>query len=101
LSVKEAVIEAATLRLRPILMTSLATVLGALPIALALGASAQSRVSMGIVVIGGLMFSLVLTLYVVPALYSYLSTVKKAIVVPTKEDFEERQQSEIDEVLVK
>jgi multidrug efflux pump len=56
---------------------------------------------MGIVVIGGLMFSLVLTLYVVPALYSYLSTVKKAIVVPTKEDFEERQQSEIDEVLVK
>lgn len=101
LSIKEAVIEAATLRLRPILMTSLATVLGALPIALALGASAQSRVSMGIVVIGGLMFSLVLTLYVVPALYSYLSTVKKEIVVPTKEAFEEQPKAEVDEVLAK
>ena len=77
LRIKEAVIEAATLRLRPILMTSLATVLGALPIALALGASAQSRVSLGIVIIGGLLFSLALTLYVVPALYAYLSTEKR------------------------
>jgi multidrug efflux pump len=64
-----AVIDAAALRLRPILMTSLATALGALPIALALGAGAQSRVSLGIVVIGGLMFSLILTLFVIPAMY--------------------------------
>ena len=69
----DAAVEAARLRLRPILMTSIATMLGALPIALALGAGSHSRVSMGIVVIGGLLFSLVLTLYVIPAVYSYLS----------------------------
>src|SRR6187549_1711922 len=69
----EAIHEAAVLRLRPILMTSIATMLGALPIALALGAGSHSRVSMGIVVIGGLLFSLILTLYVIPAVYSYLS----------------------------
>lgn len=73
LSLTEAVIEGATLRLRPILMTSLATALGALPIALALGAAAKSRIPMGITIIGGLMFSLILTLYVIPALYSLIS----------------------------
>jgi len=69
----DAVIEAATQRLRPILMTSLATLLGALPIALALGAASKSRSSLGIVIIGGLLFSLILTLYVIPALYTYMS----------------------------
>lgn len=69
----QAVQEAAVSRLRPILMTSLATILGALPIALALGAGAKSRVSLGIVIIGGLIFSGFLTLYVIPAVYSYLS----------------------------
>ena len=73
----EAVIEAAALRLRPILMTSLATMLGAMPIALALGAGAKSRISMGIVVIGGILFSLILTLFVIPAIYSFLSRKKK------------------------
>ncbi len=73
LPLKEAVLEAATLRLRPILMTSLATMLGALPIALALGAAAKSRVPMGIAIIGGLIFSLILTLYIVPALYTLIS----------------------------
>jgi multidrug efflux pump len=68
-----AALEASTQRFRPILMTSLATVLGALPIALALGAGSKSRVSMGIVIMGGLMFALVLTLYVIPALYTYFS----------------------------
>ncbi|MCK9400927.1 MAG: efflux RND transporter permease subunit [Bacteroidales bacterium] len=78
LSLHEAVIDAATRRLRPILMTSLATALGALPIAMALGASSQSRIPMGITIIGGLIFSLVLTLFVIPALYTYLSrNVKK------------------------
>ncbi len=72
-SLNDAVIEAATLRLRPILMTSLATALGALPIALAIGAAAKSRVPMGITIIGGLLFSLILTLYVIPALYSFIS----------------------------
>ncbi|QJD96427.1 efflux RND transporter permease subunit [Mucilaginibacter robiniae] len=65
----EAVVEAATARLRPILMTSLAVVLGAVPIAFALGAGAKSRVSLGIVIMGGMMFSLVLTLYVIPMMY--------------------------------
>jgi multidrug efflux pump len=68
---------AAAARFRPILMTSLATMLGALPIALALGGSAKSRVSMGIVVIGGLFFSLVLTLFVIPAMYTFFSKAKK------------------------
>ena len=54
-------------------MTSLATTLGALPIALALGAAAKSRIPMGIAIIGGLLFSLVLTLYIVPALYTLIS----------------------------
>jgi multidrug efflux pump subunit AcrB len=80
LSIREAVIDAATQRFRPILMTSLATVFGVLPIALALGAAAKSRVSMGIAIIGGLLFSLILTLYVIPALYTYLSTQKKSAV---------------------
>ncbi|TXI81555.1 MAG: efflux RND transporter permease subunit [Flavobacteriales bacterium] len=74
----DAVVDAATQRLRPILMTTLAMALGALPIALGLGAAAKSRIPMGIVIIGGLMFSLVLTLYVVPALYSVMSREKRA-----------------------
>ncbi len=69
----QAVIEASKQRLRPILMTSLATSFGALPIALSLGASAASRVPLGIVVVGGLIFSLVLTLFVIPAVYTFLS----------------------------
>jgi multidrug efflux pump len=73
---KEAVIEAATMRLRPILMTSLAMSLGALPLALSLGAASTSRIPLGIVIVGGIMFSLVLTLFVIPAMYSFLSSKK-------------------------
>lgn len=69
----EAVIEAAAQRLRPILMTSLATALGALPIALSLGAASTSRIPLGIVIVGGLLFSLILTLFVIPAVYTYIS----------------------------
>jgi len=69
----QAVVEAATQRLRPILMTSLATSLGALPIALSLGAAATSRIPLGIVVVGGILFSLVLTLFVIPAVYTFIS----------------------------
>jgi multidrug efflux pump len=76
--ISEAIIEASAARLRPILMTSLAIALGALPIAMALGAAAKSRMSMGIVIIGGTLFSLVLTLYVIPAIYSMWSRVHKA-----------------------
>jgi len=70
---RSAVLEAASQRLRPILMTSLATALGALPIALSLGAASTSRMPLGIVVVGGLMFSLVLTLFVIPAVYTFIS----------------------------
>jgi hydrophobe/amphiphile efflux-1 (HAE1) family protein len=77
-TVREAIQEAAAARLRPILMTSIATALGAMPIALALGAGSKSRMAMGIVIVGGIMFSLILTLYVIPAIYSYLSREHKA-----------------------
>jgi multidrug efflux pump len=77
--VKDALIEAATARMRPILMTSLATILGALPIAMALGSGSKSRMGMGIVIIGGLFLSMVLTLFVIPAIYSYLVRDKKEV----------------------
>lgn len=70
---REAVLEASAQRLRPILMTSLATALGALPIALSIGAAATSRMPLGIVIVGGIMFSLLLTLFVIPAVYTYIS----------------------------
>ncbi len=72
----QAIRNASAARLRPILMTSLAIALGALPIALSLGAASKSRVGMGIVIVGGTIFSLILTLYVVPAVYSLLSRTK-------------------------
>jgi len=73
----DAVIYAAGQRLRPILMTSLAMALGALPLALSLGAAATSRIPLGIVIVGGIIFSLALTLFVIPAIYAYLSLPKK------------------------
>ncbi|MCB9250687.1 MAG: efflux RND transporter permease subunit [Ignavibacteriales bacterium] len=79
LKVVDAVKEADRLRLRPILMTSLSTILGTLPIALALGAGSEARVSMGIAVIGGLIFATVLTLFVIPAIYSYFSDRQKEV----------------------
>jgi multidrug efflux pump subunit AcrB len=68
-----AAIFAATQRMRPILMTSIATVLGVLPIAVAFGAAATSRIPMGVAIIGGLVFSLVLTLFVIPAIYTFFN----------------------------
>lgn len=77
----DAVVNAAESRFRPILMTSMSTILGILPIALALGAGSESRVSMGIAVIGGLLFATVLTLYVIPAIYSYFSSKEARAVI--------------------
>ncbi|RFC53288.1 efflux RND transporter permease subunit [Brumimicrobium aurantiacum] len=74
LTLKSAIIDASSERFRPILMTSLATILGALPIALALGDAATSRIPMGLSIIGGLTFSLVLTLYIIPGIYIYISS---------------------------
>ncbi|WP_339921464.1 efflux RND transporter permease subunit [uncultured Flavobacterium sp.] len=73
----EAILEASEARLRPILMTSLAISLGALPIAMSLGAASTSRIGMGVVIVGGTIFSLVLTLFVIPALYFMWSKAKK------------------------
>jgi multidrug efflux pump len=77
LSVMDAITEAAAARFRPILMTGLSTILGIAPIALAIGAGSESRVSMGIAVIGGLIFAGILTLYVIPAIYSFFSKAYK------------------------
>jgi multidrug efflux pump len=83
LSKRDAAIQAAEQRFRPILMTSLAMIFGALPIAL----TANSRQSLGIVIVGGLVFSGILTLFIIPAVYSYLSS-KKGEKVITEEDTE-------------
>jgi multidrug efflux pump subunit AcrB len=68
-----AALEGATTRLRPILMTSIATVFGAMPIALGIGAGSESRMPLGTVVVGGILFSLILTLYVIPSMYSLMA----------------------------
>ena len=75
----DAIVDAAGARFRPILMTSLSTILGILPMALAWGAGSESRVSMGIAVVGGLTVALVFTLFVIPAMYIYISDDKKYV----------------------
>jgi multidrug efflux pump len=75
----EAIHSAAVARFRPILMTSFSTILGAVPIALALGAGSESRVAMGTAIIGGLTFATLLTLFVIPAMYAYISEKQKAV----------------------
>jgi multidrug efflux pump len=76
MSIRESIEGAASARFRPILMTSLSTILGILPIALALGAGAESRVPMGVAVIGGMLISTLLTLFVIPGVYTYLTSKK-------------------------
>ncbi|CAM4095079.1 efflux RND transporter permease subunit [Flavobacterium antarcticum] len=73
----DAIVEASESRLRPILMTSLTIALGALPIALSLGAASTSRIGMGVVIVGGTLFSLVLTLFVIPSIYLMWSRERK------------------------
>ncbi|MDB5258002.1 MAG: Acriflavine resistance protein [Chitinophagaceae bacterium] len=89
LSTREAALQAANGRLRPILMTSLATIAGALPIAIAFGAAAKSRMGMGIVIVGGLLISLIFTLYVIPAIYTFFSRSKRKSEHSTSEVFME------------
>ena len=73
----EAIKSAASQRLRPILMTSVSTILGLLPLAIASGEGANQRIAMGTAVIGGMLVSTILTMYIVPAIYSYISTERK------------------------
>lgn len=91
----DAVIHASSMRLRPILMTSLAMALGALPIALSLGAAATSRIPLGIVIVGGIIFSLVLTLFVIPAMYTFLSRRGRNAAGKDEEEREEGQEEEV------
>jgi multidrug efflux pump len=77
----EAIQDAAVARFRPIVMTSLTTILGILPVALGLGAGSESRVSMGVAVVGGLIFATGLTLYVIPAVYSFVSKQRRTAMV--------------------
>ncbi len=76
----EAVTHAAVARFRPILMTSLSTVLGILPMAMATGAGAESRVAMGIAVVGGMVCATFLSLFVIPAIYTYLSSERAKVI---------------------
>jgi multidrug efflux pump len=80
LDLREAIVEASRARFRPVLMTSISTILGTVPIALALGAGSESRVPMGIAVIGGLLLGTLLTLFVVPATYTYLAAAESRVI---------------------
>ena len=81
-SILDAVAEAANIRLRPILMTSFATIFGILPIAIGLGAGAEARRPLGIAVVGGMLFSTFLTLVLVPVVYTYLARFTKVVAAP-------------------
>jgi multidrug efflux pump len=76
--VKDAILEGASLRFRPVLMTTISTVFGAVPLVLATGAGAESRASIGIVILGGLVFATTLTLFIIPVLYNLLARFAKS-----------------------
>lgn len=86
LELKEAIIEAASLRLRPILMTTGATVLGTLPLAMAVGAGAESRHQIGWVIVGGMLLGTLLTLFVIPTIYSIFGKRKFNVIEPNYEN---------------
>jgi multidrug efflux pump len=73
----QAILDSAASRFRPILMTSLSTILGIMPMVFASGAGAESRISMGVAVAGGLIFATFFTLYIIPGMYSYISATNK------------------------
>ncbi|MHB1048778.1 MAG: efflux RND transporter permease subunit [Bacteroidota bacterium] len=95
LSVMDAIVDASAARFRPILMTSLSTILGTLPIALSIGVGSAGRISMGIAVIGGLIFSTFLTLFVIPSIYSYFTTKTASVSNVEAAMMEKREESEV------
>jgi multidrug efflux pump len=92
----EAIQEAAVQRLRPILMTSFATILGLLPLAFASAEGANGRIAMGVAVIGGMLASTILTMFVVPAMYMYISTNRQKRIQKNNEN----QQPDNEEVIL-
>jgi len=100
-SVREAVLESASVRLRPIMMTSLSTVAGALPLVLASGAGSASRFTIGVVIMAGVSLSTILTLFVVPSFYVLLAPFTRSPEALTKQLREDDQaQPQVEEVLV-
>jgi len=78
-SARASILEAASVRFRPIMMTTMAALVGTLPIALGHGAGAESRRPLGIVVVGGLAFSQIVTLYITPVIYTYLDALQRRL----------------------
>ena len=85
LSLSEAIRTASTQRLRPILMTSVSTILGLIPLVYASGEGAQGRIAMGVAVVGGMLVSTFLTLFIVPAMYSFIATDRSKRIKTIKE----------------
>ncbi len=77
-SVAEAAYQGAIIRFRPVLMTGVSTIFGAVPLVLATGAGAESRITIGVVILGGLLFATVLTLFIIPVLYAWLAPYAKS-----------------------
>jgi len=94
--IMEAVVEAATIRLRPILMTSFSTIFGVLPIAMGVGAGGESRMPLGLVVVGGVFFSTFLTLVLVPVLYTLLARFTKKSQVSVEQTEEATPKAQVD-----